>query len=48
MHEQVAVWGSADECAERLHRIAADGAELIVLTALFDHAWPECSSRRAY
>jgi probable F420-dependent oxidoreductase len=36
-HEQVAVWGSADECAERLREVAASGAEMIVLTALFDH-----------
>jgi hypothetical protein len=32
------VWGSADECAERLRSIADSGAELIVLTALFDYA----------
>jgi probable F420-dependent oxidoreductase len=38
MHEQVAVWGSADECAERLREIVAAGAEMLVLTALFDYA----------
>jgi alkanesulfonate monooxygenase SsuD/methylene tetrahydromethanopterin reductase-like flavin-dependent oxidoreductase (luciferase family) len=37
-HEQIAVWGSADECAERLRGIAACGGELIVLTTLFDYA----------
>jgi probable F420-dependent oxidoreductase len=37
-HEQVAVWGSADECADRLREVAAAGAEMLVLTALFDYA----------
>jgi probable F420-dependent oxidoreductase len=37
-HEQVAVWGPADECADRLREIAASGAEMIVLTTLFDYA----------
>ena len=37
-HEQIAVWGSADECAERLRGIADSGGELIVLTTLFDYA----------
>jgi probable F420-dependent oxidoreductase len=36
-HEQVAVWGSAEECAEKLSAIAASGAEMIVLTTLFDY-----------
>src|SRR6266568_5497867 len=35
-HEHVAVWGSAPECAERLRDIGKSGAELIVLTTLFD------------
>jgi alkanesulfonate monooxygenase SsuD/methylene tetrahydromethanopterin reductase-like flavin-dependent oxidoreductase (luciferase family) len=38
IHEQVAVWGSADECADRLREIVAAGAEMLVLTALFDYA----------
>ena len=38
MHEEVAVWGPPSECAERLREIKASGAEMIVLTALFDHA----------
>jgi len=38
IHEQVAVWGSPDECAERLRQIVASGAEMLVLTALFDEA----------
>ena len=38
MHEQVAVWGSPDECAERLRKIVASGAEMLVLTALADEA----------
>ena len=37
-HEQVAVWGPAEECAARLREIADAGAELIVLTTLFDFA----------
>jgi len=37
-HEQVAVWGPAVECADRLRDVAESGAEMIVLTALFDHA----------
>jgi alkanesulfonate monooxygenase SsuD/methylene tetrahydromethanopterin reductase-like flavin-dependent oxidoreductase (luciferase family) len=37
-HEQVAVWGSPDECAERLRGIVASGAEMLVLTALFDES----------
>jgi probable F420-dependent oxidoreductase len=36
-HEQIAVWGSAAECAERLRGIAESGADMIVLTALFDY-----------
>jgi alkanesulfonate monooxygenase SsuD/methylene tetrahydromethanopterin reductase-like flavin-dependent oxidoreductase (luciferase family) len=35
-HEQVAVWGSPDECADRLRGIIASGAEMLVLTTLFD------------
>jgi probable F420-dependent oxidoreductase len=35
-HEQVAIWGSPDECADRLLRIVASGAEALVLTPLFD------------
>jgi alkanesulfonate monooxygenase SsuD/methylene tetrahydromethanopterin reductase-like flavin-dependent oxidoreductase (luciferase family) len=35
-HEQVAIWGSPDECADRLLRIIASGAEMLVLTPLFD------------
>ncbi|HLZ27843.1 MAG TPA: LLM class flavin-dependent oxidoreductase [Chloroflexota bacterium] len=38
MHEQVAVWGSPDECAERLRKVVASGAEMLVLTALYDEA----------
>ena len=38
MHEEVAVWGPPAECAARLREIKASGAEMIVLTALFDHA----------
>ena len=37
-HEQVAVWGSADECADQLREVTAAGAEMLVLTALFDYA----------
>jgi probable F420-dependent oxidoreductase len=37
MHEQVAVWGPADECVARLHEVAEAGAQLIVLSPLFDH-----------
>jgi len=35
-HERVAVWGSPDECAERLRDVADAGARMIVLTTLFD------------
>jgi probable F420-dependent oxidoreductase len=38
MHEQVAVWASADECADRLREVVAAGAEMLTLTAPFDHA----------
>jgi len=38
MHEEVAVWGPPAEFAERLREIRDSGAEMIVLTALFDHA----------
>jgi alkanesulfonate monooxygenase SsuD/methylene tetrahydromethanopterin reductase-like flavin-dependent oxidoreductase (luciferase family) len=33
-----AVWGPPDECADRLREVADAGAELIVLTTLFDYA----------
>jgi probable F420-dependent oxidoreductase len=36
-HERVAVWGPPDECAARLREVAAAGAEMIVLTTLFDY-----------
>ena len=34
--ERVAVWGSAEECAERLREIAAAGARLLLLNPVFD------------
>jgi len=37
-HAQVAVWGAPDECADRLRKIVASGAEMLVLTTLFDEA----------
>jgi len=36
-HEQVAVWGSADECADKLREVHHAGASMIVLSQLFDH-----------
>jgi probable F420-dependent oxidoreductase len=38
MHEQVAVWGPPAECAERLRELRASGAEMLVLTALYEPA----------
>lgn len=38
MHEEVAVWGSAAECTEKLLEIKQAGAELVLLTPLFDEA----------
>jgi len=35
-HERIAVWGSADECARRLREVIDAGAELVLLTPLFD------------
>jgi probable F420-dependent oxidoreductase len=35
-HERVAVWGPAEECAARLREVADAGAQMIVLTTLFD------------
>jgi probable F420-dependent oxidoreductase len=37
-HERIAVWGSAAECLEGLHKVVAAGAELVLLTPLFDEA----------
>jgi probable F420-dependent oxidoreductase len=37
-HEQIAVWGSVDECVERLGEVVRAGAELVLLTPLFDEA----------
>jgi probable F420-dependent oxidoreductase len=38
IHEQVAVWGGPDECADQLRKVVASGAEMLVLTALYDEA----------
>lgn len=38
IHEQVAIWGSPDECASALRAVVASGAEMLVLTTLFDEA----------
>jgi probable F420-dependent oxidoreductase len=38
IHEQVAVWGPPEACAERLRQIIASGAGMLVLTPLFDEA----------
>jgi alkanesulfonate monooxygenase SsuD/methylene tetrahydromethanopterin reductase-like flavin-dependent oxidoreductase (luciferase family) len=37
-HERIAVWGAADECRERLREVVAAGADLVLLTPLFDEA----------
>jgi probable F420-dependent oxidoreductase len=37
-HERIAVWGSVTECLDGLHKVVAAGAELVLLTPLFDEA----------
>jgi 2-methylisocitrate lyase-like PEP mutase family enzyme len=37
-HERIAVWGSVDECVERLGEVVSAGAEMVLLTPLFDEA----------
>ncbi|HEV8438225.1 MAG TPA: LLM class flavin-dependent oxidoreductase [Methylomirabilota bacterium] len=36
MAEEVSVWGSPDECVERLREVAAAGARLLMLNPVFD------------
>jgi probable F420-dependent oxidoreductase len=36
MAERVAVWGSAEECAEKLQEVVGAGARLLVLNPMFD------------
>jgi probable F420-dependent oxidoreductase len=37
-HERIAVWGSASECLDGLRKVVDAGAELVLLTPLFDEA----------
>jgi probable F420-dependent oxidoreductase len=37
-HERVAVWGSVDQCLDGLRKVVDAGAELVLLTPLFDEA----------
>ncbi|MBV9582957.1 MAG: LLM class flavin-dependent oxidoreductase [Chloroflexi bacterium] len=37
-HERIAVWGSVAECLDGLHKVVDAGAELVLLTPLFDEA----------
>jgi hypothetical protein len=37
-HERIAVWGSASECLDGLRKVVNAGAELVLLTPLFDEA----------
>lgn len=37
-HERIAVWGSVAECLDGLQKVVAAGAELVLLTPLFDEA----------
>jgi alkanesulfonate monooxygenase SsuD/methylene tetrahydromethanopterin reductase-like flavin-dependent oxidoreductase (luciferase family) len=37
-HERIAVWGSAAECTARLREVVEAGANLVLLTPLFDEA----------
>ena len=37
-HERIAVWGSVSECVAGLHAVVQAGAELVLLTPLFDEA----------
>jgi probable F420-dependent oxidoreductase len=38
MHERVAVWGPPEECTDKLGEVVRAGAELVLLTPLFDEA----------
>ena len=35
-HERIAVWGRVDECVGRLREVVAAGADMVLLTPLFD------------
>ena len=35
-HERIAVWGSVDECVGRLREVVDAGAEMVLLTPMFD------------
>jgi probable F420-dependent oxidoreductase len=37
-HERIAVWGSVDQCLDGLRKVVDAGAELVLLTPLFDEA----------
>lgn len=37
-HQRIAVWGSVAECLDGLHKVVAAGAELVLLTPLFDES----------
>lgn len=36
MADNVAVWGSSEECADQLDKIVAAGARLLLLSPVFD------------